>query len=170
MADPASVTTTSILVSLATGAVGGVGGALLTASLTHFFWKRQRFEELRMAVIKEVNRLTAEFITAYINAQNHPQNWPPSNEFYQSFQAAAANVKALFSADTFAGFKATEIMIGPNLDPVHGHRGVHDFIEARDTALQALYREVGFPPRNPLYIAFERGNLMLKEALSLWKQ
>ena len=104
---------------------------------------RQRRAELRLEVIRVVDNLMAEFITKYIDAQAIGQNYTPSLQFFQSFQAAAADVKALFSDATFRVFKTMEEMIGPNLGPKHLQRTVNDFIQARDNALRALYKEAG---------------------------
>lgn len=119
----------------------------LTPRLQHHFWRYQRRDELRLVAINEVNRLTAEFITEYIEAEKRrDKGLEPKKEFFQSFQAATAQVKALFSVSTFEVFKRMEVMIGPNLGPEHLHRSVDDFIQARDAALRALYEEVGVLP------------------------
>jgi hypothetical protein len=47
----------------------GIAAALLAIFFNprfqHYFWKRQKWEELRLAVIAEVNQLVAEFKMSY---------------------------------------------------------------------------------------------------------
>lgn len=102
-------------------AVSAISATLITIFLTpklqHYFWKHQRRAELRLDVINEVNKLTADFIEGYIEAEMDGRGFKPSVDFFKSFQAAAAKVKALFSERTFQAFKSMEVMIGPNLGP-----------------------------------------------------
>ncbi len=118
----------------------------LTPRLQHRFWKYQRRTELRLQEIDEINKLMAEFIENYIEAEIKGETCKPSIEFFRSLQAAAAKVKALFSDQTFNIFKKMEVMIGPKLGPSSKQRTVDDFIQARDVTLKALYEEVGIVP------------------------
>jgi len=100
--------------------------SVMTIYLTHYhFWKYQRRGELRLKAIDEVNTLTSDFITGYI-ADN--ENYIPDHEWFKSFQAAAAKIKALFSTETFQSFKTMEVMVGPNLGPSFRAHTVNDFI------------------------------------------
>ncbi len=118
----------------------------LTPRLQHRFWKYQRRTELRLQAVDEINKLMAEFIEYYIEAETKRETYRGSIEFYQLFQAAAAKVKALFSDKTFNIFTKMEVMIGPRLDPPSIQRTVDDIIQARDATLRALYEEVGILP------------------------
>lgn len=115
--------------------------------MQHYFWKRQRLAELRFDAIKEINELTAEFITGYIDARNNSAEFIPTQEFFQLFQAATAKVRVLFSIQAWEIFKNVEIMIarGSDLGPEPGARTVDDFIQARDATLHALYKEADIP-------------------------
>ena len=42
---------------------------VLTPALQHYFWKRQRRDDLRFATASEVNRVASEFITRYLAAE-----------------------------------------------------------------------------------------------------
>jgi hypothetical protein len=57
----------------------GVAAALLTIFLNprfqHHFWKRQKREELRLAVVTEVNRLSAEFKVRYLFTSHFEIPW-----------------------------------------------------------------------------------------------
>ncbi len=120
---------------------GAILSSLLTIYLTHYhFWKYQRRGELRLKAIDEVNRLLSDFISDYMADS---ENYVPDREWFKSFQANSAKVKALFSAETFQSFKNVEVMVGPNLGPSFRNQTVSDFIEARDIALRSLYEEVG---------------------------
>jgi len=130
--------------SIVIGAVAGVLGAILTIFLTpalqHYFWKFQRREELRLATINEANRLSAEFITKYMEEGRYKD---PGGDFWQSFQTVIANVKALFSDEGYQEFEKMAAMMGPNLGPEYEKRDVYDFVVARDRALRVLYDDVG---------------------------
>ena len=141
----------TVLLTVVLSTISAVGSSLLTIYLTHYhFWKYQRRGELRLKAIDEVNMLTSDFITGYI-ADN--ENYIPDHEWFKSFQAAAAKIKALFSTETFQSFKTMEVMVGPNLGPRFRERTVNDFIEARDAALRSLYEEVGILPREPGFLS-----------------
>jgi hypothetical protein len=102
----------------------------------------ERLTELRLAVIDELNELTAEYITKYIE---NPEEYRPTTEFFQRLLMATDRIRNLFPAAAFDAFKRVEVMIGPNLGPT-GEGVVHRFIEARNAALAVLYREAGIPP------------------------
>lgn len=55
-----------------------------------------------------------------------------------------ANIKSLFPEKRYDAFRALEVLIpgkAGGLGPM-GREGVHDFVEARDAAMRALYEEV----------------------------
>jgi hypothetical protein len=134
-----------LIIAFVAGLVGGLGSSLLTIFLTprlqHHFWKLQRREELRLVVINEFNGLRAEFLTGYIAA---PTTYAPSADWHKAFTALSSNIKTLFSDGAFVAFKAAEVMIGPGKPGLGalGQQTANDFVEARDAALRALYREV----------------------------
>ena len=129
---------TAVVLSAGSAVIATLLTLFLTPRLQHYFWKRQRREELRLATIKEINRLTSEFITNHIA----DPAFPPSQEFFQALQATSADLRALFSSRAWRAFKEMEIMIAPNLGG-GGDRIPADFIAARDRALRVLYQEVG---------------------------
>jgi len=139
------VWTHPLTIALVAGLVAGVSSTLLTIFLTprlqHHFWKLQRREELRLAAINEFNRLTADFLTEYIAA---PTTHKPGADWHKAFAALSSNIKAMFSDEAFATFKAAEVMIGPGRPGLGalGQQTANDFVEARDAALRALDREV----------------------------
>jgi hypothetical protein len=138
----------TVIVPAASAIIASLLTIFLVPWLQHHFWKYQRREELRLTVINDVNRLAAEFITKYIEAEGSgDHNFKPSVQFFQSLQVVTAQVKVLFSAQTFQDFKNLEAMIGPNLGPRSKQRGIDNFIQARDAALRSLYNEVGILPR-----------------------
>jgi hypothetical protein len=126
---------------IVTPALIGVISTLLTLVLTpriqHYFWGYQRMSELRLATLKEVNDLAAEFLNNYLK----DLQYRPTEQFFRSLMVTTANVKILFSKEAFDRFKEFEVMIGPNLGPT-AKGSMEAFIKARDMALRALYAEV----------------------------
>jgi len=103
-----------------------------------------RLAELRLAVIDELNDLTASYIVAYMeNAQ-----FRPSVDFFKRLLMLTDRLRNLFSQAAFDAFKQVDAMIGPNLGPT-GEGAVHKFIEARNAALAILYREAGIAGSPP---------------------
>lgn len=126
------------------GTLIGITSTLLTLFLTprvqHRFWGYQRLSEIRLAVLKEMNRLAAEFLNNHIK---DPQ-YRPTDQFFKALMITSANINVLYSHTAFKCFKEFEAMIGPNLGPT-GNGSVEAFIKARDAALRALYNEVIAP-------------------------
>jgi hypothetical protein len=119
----------------------------LTPRLQHYFWKRQKREEIRLGIVTEVNRLAAEFIMNCFG-RHVPELVPALDAtFYQSWQVAAGQVKVLFSHSTYQAFDTMWIKIISEL--LFSAQEVRDriprvinFTQARDTALQAFYKEI----------------------------
>jgi len=129
---------TAVVLSAGSAVIATLLTLFLTPRLQHYFWKRQRREELRLATIQEINRLTSEFITNHIA----DPAYAPSREFFQGLQIASADLRALFSSRAWRAFREMEAMIGSNLGGDEGHTPA-DFIAARDRTLRVLYQEVG---------------------------
>ena len=123
-----------------TPALVGVISTLLTLLLTpriqHYFWGYQRLSEIRLDVLKEMNNLAAEFLNNYIK----DSQYRPTDQFFKALTITSANIKILYSDRAFKCFKEFEDMIGPNMGPT-GNSSIEAFIETRDAALRALYKE-----------------------------
>jgi hypothetical protein len=134
--------------SIIAAGVSGVTGSLLaifaTPVLQHHFWKRQRRAELKLKTIETVNTLTAQFIQQWIAANGAKENYQPASDWYEKFSAADGDVKALFKAETYKVFKDLEERVDPTLgsDISNPILNVNGFVEARDTAVKAMYCEV----------------------------
>jgi hypothetical protein len=115
---------------------------LVMQYLQHYFWKSHRLTDLRLEAINQLAWLLAEFLTNYIAEEGYI----PSKEFLQSFRAAGAKARALFSNETWQVFRKVEVMVGPNLGTPReeGKGSVDHFIQLQDAALRALYAETGF--------------------------
>jgi hypothetical protein len=102
----------------------------------------------RAVTATEVNRLAAEFIMSYLG-KDMPADIPALGlTFYQSWQAAAGQVKDLFSPSTYQLFEKMEriIFISPLFSTQElGDRlpRLTEFKQARETALRAIYKEIG---------------------------
>jgi hypothetical protein len=132
---------TIALVSAGSSVVASLLTIWLTPNLQHYFWKRQRLAELRIDTIDDFIRLAAEFLYEYSSA---PNTYKPSADWFKTFHAVTAKIKAHFPQKVFDAFKAVDVLIGPGtpgLGP-EGKGTIQDFIEARDAALRALYAEV----------------------------
>jgi hypothetical protein len=130
------------LVGFAVGILSTLITIFLTPWIQFRFWGRQRLSEVRLATIAEANSLLSDFMTHYMANSG----FRPSEQFFASFMAASANIKALFSENAFRAFKNLEVFVGPNLGPAKG--AVDAVIEARDVALRALYGEaIGRQPK-----------------------
>ncbi len=120
-----------------TAALIAAGSSLLTILLTpklqYYFWKYQRRADLRLSVINDANQLTAQFIANY-TATHHP-----SQAFLARLISVTAQVKSLFSDQSYQLFRAVDLLISQNLTG----GTVAGFFQARDAALRALYEEVG---------------------------
>jgi hypothetical protein len=139
MTDPLTLT----VVSAGSAVVATLITIVLTPRLQHVYWTHQRRSEARVAAIRSINQLMAEFITNHIDATSKGQIHVPTIQFFQAFQVGAADVKALFPEDVFEVFKELEVMVGPHLGPKTKGNTVQDFIEARGRALQAMYKKAG---------------------------
>lgn len=137
---------TEVLQILVVSAIGGVAGSLVTVLVTprlqYEYWRRERRDELRLAAIREVNKLVAELLYYQTEAVARGASYTPSGEFFQALTRAAADVKALFSTRAFQTFKAMEAMIGPKLGTPEGRWDIEQLRTARDAVLSALYAEV----------------------------
>ncbi len=103
-------------------------------------WKREHKAELQLKAIDIINALTSELVTKFIDDNKHV----PTNEWFSSFSAANSMVKALFDEKTYAKFKSLETLIGPGLssEKIGATFAVWQFVEARDTAVKAMYEHV----------------------------
>jgi len=123
--------------------MGSLLAIFATPALQHNFWKRQRRAELKLKTAETINTLTSQFIQQWIAANGTKQKYRPTLEWYESFSAVDAAVKALFTVETYGVFKLVETKIGPDLGTFDSpYPNVNAFIEARDAAVKALYSEV----------------------------
>ncbi len=106
----------------------------IKAQISSQQWVKQRRRELQLDVVKDLNKLLAEFLIASIA----DPEFGPDPDFYVRLAATTAMVKVLFSVDGFGTFKEVEVFIGPRM----GGRPVHEFVERRDAAIRALVDEI----------------------------
>jgi hypothetical protein len=76
--------------------VCGILGTLLTIFVTpclqHYFWKRQKREEIRFTIVNEVNRLAAQFMMRCY-ARDMPESIPALElTFYESWLGRVCKV------------------------------------------------------------------------------
>jgi hypothetical protein len=111
----------------------------IEAKISNEMWQRERKCELQLKAIASVNAMTSEYIQRVIADPSHR----PSLEWFSSFSAADAVVKALFDEETYAIYKNLEKRIGPGLGSTAGSTfAVSEFIEARDAAVKVMYSRV----------------------------
>lgn len=127
---------------------GGVVSALVTLwvgqPLQHYFWRRQRHAERQFAIIDEVNKMAAEF---RYRSNRDPHGYKPTEEFNLALQEVTAKVKVLFSESAFNSFTNLDKAIQQaELRPTERPLDMTTRLQqAHDTALKALYKEVGIP-------------------------
>jgi hypothetical protein len=134
--------------------VSALGGGLISSVITlicaqpiqHYFWKRQRQAERRLAVIDEVSRLAAEFLDrcANVTEPSGLHSYGLRETFFQELHAAEGQVEVLFSAPAFKEFVNMQHLISPGLQEPRP-APTEAFRQARKVALTVLYKEVGIP-------------------------
>ena len=134
MADPITVA----LVSAGSAAGSCLLTIFLTPWLQHNLWRYQRRAGLRLKAAEDVNRIAAEFLVGYLNDEDH---YRPDDRLFRTLARTMALVDALFSTEAARALKEMEVMIGPHLGP-SGQGNIENFVQARDAALLALYREI----------------------------
>lgn len=116
----------------------GIAGALITVFLApaiqNYFWRDQRRSEIQLKAIEQLNNFASQFVNSVIQIRQVVIN----PEMFENLSIVDAQIKALFSDESYQCFKELEGMVGPNM----GGHSVHEFVEARDRALRALYDEV----------------------------
>jgi hypothetical protein len=138
-------------------AVVGIASALLTIVLTptlqHHFWTRQRQAERQLAVIDEVGKLLGEYLYQcqedYAAALAEQRVVGVDNlfgvRFFPALLAIDGQIRALFSEETVQVYLKIRSLI-PIGTPKHTWQELYvEFSQRRTRALQALYKEVGIP-------------------------
>ena|SRR5215831_8062629 len=123
-----------MLTTFLVGIVGSLITILLTPLIQNYFWHYQRKSEIQLKAIDDLNKFASEFMNSMIQIHNAPIRV----QLFQDLSVVDAQIKALFSDESYQRFKELEVMVSPNM----GGRRVHEFVEARDRALRGLYDEV----------------------------
>jgi hypothetical protein len=112
----------------------------IEATISNQTWQRERKAELQLRLIDSVNALTSQYLQRSIADIADPKH-VPDLEWFSSFSATDAAVKALFDQDTYAKFKDLEVRIGPGMgiDNEHPLVASEKFVEARNAALKSMY-------------------------------
>jgi len=140
------------MADIVTPAVIGVASSLITiflsSRLQHFFWTRQQRAQLRLAVLQEFNRLSAEFLAEHLAAVMTSTRYIPSIAWNTAMQGVEANLRSLFSANVGALYQQLQILFGPGtpqggLGP-QGQYFANDFVDRKDAVMRQLYDECGF--------------------------
>jgi hypothetical protein len=116
--------------------------------LQHYFWKRQKREELRLSAVAEVNKLAAEFQTRYLFKDMVEDTTESLLAFAQAWISVAGSVKDIFSEATYQKFERMYTYV--IAVPLHSKQEATDrvpriakYTEVRDAAMRALYTEIG---------------------------
>ncbi len=129
------------LIAAGAGLLAALVTSLLGPRLQYIFNLRTRQAELRMEVIRDFNRLTAEYLTHHLNSPGIA----PGQAWFSAFSATEASIKALFSCGAYKCFKNLEVLVGPNPGGGFGAFGkftTQDFVDRKHETLRKLYREV----------------------------
>jgi hypothetical protein len=133
------------------GIVSALLTMLLTPTLQHYFWRRQRYVERQFAMIEELNTLIAALEPRLAGLVSGVMG-REERQTYQEMVGLLANIRALFSPLAFercqvlhqairAGWNATD----PEL---RGQMRQH-IQEIHQDALRAMYQDMGIPPTPP---------------------
>jgi hypothetical protein len=132
----------------------------LTPRFQHYCWKRQKREELRLAVITEINRLAAAFQTSYL-FKGTVENTPESLiAFAKAWASVNGQVKDLFSESTCQTFEhmyahAIAVPLLSKQEIMDRVPRVTEF-KVRNTAMRALYAEIGLMQGETQWSRFKR--------------
>jgi hypothetical protein len=137
-----------ILIAPVTAFFGAMLAIFLTSRFQHYFWKRQKREEIRLTVVTEVNRLAAEFKSNYLFEDLVETTSERTLTFAQSWVAVTGQVKDLFRPSTYQAFERmyTHVITAPLFSTQERTDRIHRIIEfdqVRETAMRALYQEIG---------------------------
>jgi hypothetical protein len=135
------------------GAVVGITSALLTILLTpslqHYFWTRQRHAERQLAAIDEANNLAAEVQFLLLSGEDIA---PRAEKLSILLARIAANVNALFSKEGSEAFEVLNKAIGvatlqlsPGKTLAQRNELSELLIKAQNHALKTLYQEMDIP-------------------------
>jgi hypothetical protein len=136
------------IIAFFSASVAALLAIFLTPRTQHYFWKSQKREEIRLAIVTEVNKLAADFSLSYL-LKDSPEIVPPLGvTYYQSWEVLDGQVKALFSASTYNEYKrlyefTTFVHFYGKQEFSDRATRVNTFKERRNRVLQALYKEIG---------------------------
>jgi hypothetical protein len=138
----------TFLAAIISGVLASLITNLAAPRLQHWFWKRQRLEEIRFAVIAEVNRLAAQFVMSYIGKDMPDYIAQLAPVFFESWEILDGQVRLFFSPATHQKFsRLFELTL---LYGFYSQQETQDIIprinqfrEARQETLKALYTEIG---------------------------
>jgi hypothetical protein len=132
--------------SIALSALVASGSSVLTTWLTpkfgHSIWKRQRREELRLAAIASLIKLTGEFYQLWLEADMKGVKWQPSMGWYLAKHSVDVEIKALFSEEANLAYRDLDKRFSPELGTIDGRPSHSAFERAYTTAYEKLYGEV----------------------------
>jgi hypothetical protein len=126
----------TLLASGIGGAVGSLVSTWLTTHLQHRYWRRARYVDEKLRVLREFNRLAADFFTEHVDAEKHQRPVNLSNDFFRDLQVLKAEIKARFSTKAYCAYLKVEKVI-PNMSD----KGTDEFIRERDAVMEILVDE-----------------------------
>jgi hypothetical protein len=138
----------TLLIAPLIGIASALLTILLTPSLQHYFWRRQRYAERQFAVIEEVRTLAAELQFLVLH---QPEEISTRREqLYTMYYKVTTSVNNLFSDaawDQFHPASSTmeDILRGAPL-PEQNTQLSNRLITTMLDALDALYQDMGIPP------------------------
>jgi hypothetical protein len=126
----------TLLASGIGGAVGSLVSTWLTTDLQHRYWRRTRRVDEQLRLLREFNRLTANFFTQYVGAEKDGRPVNISNDFFRDLQVLKAEIRVRFSPEAHSAYLKVEKMI-PNMR----NKGTDEFIRDCDAVMKILVDE-----------------------------
>jgi hypothetical protein len=97
-----------ILIPAVTAFLAALLAIFLAPRFQHYFWKRQKREEIRLGIATEVNRPAAEFKTSYLFKDEVENITDRARSFFQAWISISGQIKDLFSPSTYHAFSRTQ--------------------------------------------------------------
>jgi hypothetical protein len=145
--------TMTLLIAPLIGIASALLTILVTPTLQHYFWRRQRSAELQLAVIDEMRTLAAEL--AFLVSHQPEEISIRRERLFGTLFRVATSTSNLFSEAAYNHFRAAlqpmeNILSMEELSLREQRTKLYNqIVQGSIGALKALYEDMGIPPTSP---------------------